>query len=125
MTDRIVERVANLERRMTSVEATLERIALSQERTQTGLEVTGQRLDTVMQRLESFIVEIQPLSTALGEKANRNAAAIASSIEMAPLHDRQRQEDWAEKQSVFQRMDAMIGRLDILVNHLMRQESEL
>ena len=124
MTDKLEGRVDQLEDRMSTLESSVQQFVQESRQTQQRLDSVAENLDSVAQRLDSFIFESQRLFAGLGEKANRNEAVISSLIELARLHDRQRQEDRTENQAVFQRMNAMIGRLDTLVNYLMQSDSE-
>jgi chromosome segregation ATPase len=123
----IDERVDNLENRMSTVEAMLERITAAQEQNQTQLNTLTQRLDAfaqdnraLAQRLDSFIYESQRIARNTSERAERNEAAI----EVLYNSTRSLVQSVERLENQFanygQRTDSMISRLDALVNYLMR-----
>jgi uncharacterized coiled-coil protein SlyX len=123
----IDERVDNLENRMSTVEATLERIATAQAQNQEQLNTLTQRLDGVTQRLDSFIYESQRIARNISAKAERNEAGVETLRDatanllrsISELRDEARA-DRAEFRAQNQRTDSMISRLDALVDYLMR-----
>jgi uncharacterized coiled-coil protein SlyX len=123
----IDERVNNLENRMSTVEATLERIATAQAQNQEQLNTLTQRLDGVTQRLDSFIYESQRIARNISAKAERNEAGVETLRDatanllrsISELRDEARA-DRAEFRAQNQRTDSMISRLDALVDYLMR-----
>ena len=142
------ERVGNLENRMSTVEATLDRIATAQEQNQIQLNTLTQRLDafaqdnrSLAQRLDSFIYESQRIARNTSERANRNEAAVEVlhnatgnlMRSVSELRDsvfetgnsvsmlqNEARADRAEFNRFIERTDSMISRLDALVNYLMR-----
>lgn len=135
MTTDLENRVARLESNMETIQATLQQIAqLQMVNTQASNRLTERmdssteqinslvhQADSLNKRVDSFVFEAQRLFARLGESNERSKATLETLTALANRSDRELIEQRARFEASQQRQDAMIERLDGLVNYLMRQ----
>ncbi|WP_143467575.1 hypothetical protein [Leptolyngbya ohadii] len=99
---------------METLQSALTQLAQAQIRTQ-------QNIDQMTGRIDSFVYEVQRVLTNQSDRLSRIEAAIESNADAIGRLTRNSEADRAAFRSYTERTDAMIGRLDNLVDYLMRQ----
>lgn len=99
---------------METLQATMQQLAQAQLRTQ-------QNIDQLTGRIDSFVFEVQRVLTNQGDRLERIEAMVESNADAIGRLTRNSEADRVAFRSYTERTDAMIGRLDNLVDYLMRQ----
>lgn len=106
---------------MESLQATMQLIAQQQLANTQALGQLGQRVDQLAGRIDEFVFQAQRLISNQSDRLSRTEAAVESIADSVGRLTRNSEADRAAFRNYSERNDAMIDRLDRLVDYLMRQ----